>query len=462
MRYIDIKKKTIFVTATGLFISSLISCAAVAKVSTKEAQRLGKDLTPLGATKAGNKTGTIPPWTGGLKQPVEGYKNGDFHPDPYAADKPLLTISAANADKYKDQIPAGNYALLKAYPNYKMIVYPTRRSASRPQWVYDAVLKNATTAELSSTGSGIKNAIIGAPFPIPQKAEEVIWNHVLRYRAGPNGSYTRYTGSVFPTPSGKYTFVSLKEDILSLYGQPDADFNKLDNMNFMFLQEVLAPARLVGGKVLVHETLDQSIEPRRAWSYNPGQRRVRRAPTIAYDYPATGSDSLLTVDQIDGFNGALDRYSWKLLGKREMYIPYNSYKLHSDSVKVKDIVKPKHINQDLARYELHRVWVVEAQLKDGKSHVYGKRRFYIDEDNWQVAVVDLYDRRGQLWRITEGHPINYYEVQAPNYTLEATMDLQSGRYAVSGLDNELEPYDYQVKHPASSFSPAALRRRGRR
>jgi hypothetical protein len=213
---------------------------------------------------------------------------------------------------------------------------------------------------------------------------------------------------------------------------------------------------------MVHETLDQVKESRRAWVYNTGQRRVRRAPQVAYDNPGTASDGMRTSDQLDMFNGGIDRYDWKLVGKKEVYVPYNSYKLHSDSLKVADIVTPMHINQEHTRYELHRVWVVEATLKEGKRHIYAKRRFYVDEDSWAVLVVDQYDNRGRLWRVSEGHSINYYDILSFWSTLEVHMDLLSGRYLAHGLDNENEMYDFSYRSKPGDYTPAALRRHGRR
>ena len=229
-----------------------------------------------------------------------------------------------------------------------------------------------------------------------------------------------------------------------------------------FEQKVTAPARLAGTILMVHETLDQVKESRRAWVYNTGQRRVRRAPQVAYDNPGTASDGMRTSDQLDMFNGGIDRYDWKLVGKREVYVPYNSYKLHSDSLKVADIVTPMHINQEHSRYELHRVWVVEATLKDGKRHIYAKRRFYVDEDSWGVLVVDQYDNRGRLWRVSEGHGINYYDILSFWTTLEVHMDILSGRYLAHGLDNENDMYDFSYESKSGDYTPAALRRRGRR
>ena len=84
------------------------------------------------------------------------------------------------------------------------------------------------------------------------------------------------------------------------------------------------------------------------------------------------------------FNGAPDRYDWKLIGKKELYIPYNAYRLDSPQLKYSDIIKPGHINRDLTRYELHRVWEVEATLKTGERHIYAKRHFFIDEDTGRL------------------------------------------------------------------------------
>ncbi|WP_165679079.1 DUF1329 domain-containing protein, partial [Metapseudomonas otitidis] len=228
-----------------------------------------------------------------------------------------------------------------------------------------------------------------------------------------------------------------------------------------FKQQVTAPSRLAGNVLLVHETLDQVKEPRLAWIYNAGQRRVRRAPQVAYDGPGTAADGLRTSDNFDMFSGAPDRYDWKLVGKKEMYIPYNSYKLDSPSLKYDDIIKAGHINQDLTRYELHRVWEVVATVKPGERHIYAKRHMYIDEDSWQVALVDHYDGRGQLWRVAEGHAQFYYHHQVPAYTLEALYDIIAGRYLALGMKNEEKrSFEFGFVGKAADYTPAALRNAG--
>lgn len=451
------KKLTLVASALAL----AFSVGAYAKMSADQVARLGADLTPLGAEKAGNKDGSIPAWEGGITAAPAGYKPGDHHPDPFAGDKVLFTIDKANLAQHKALLSPGQIALFNLYPTFKMNIYQSRRTASFPQYVYDATKKIAGSAELVEGGNGIKNAAIGIPFPQPTNGLEAIWNHILRYRGV---AATRNGGQAAPTASGEYTLIGFDEQIMFKYSDPSATPEALqaENILFRFKQAVTTPARLAGTALLVHETMDQVKTPRQAWTYNTGQRRVRRAPNVAYDAPGTASDGLRTTDDFDMFNGSPDRYDWKLVGKQEMYIPYNSYKLHSKDAKYADLLKPGHINPEYVRWEKHRVWVVEASLKNGMRHVYGKRVFFIDEDSWQIHVADLYDARGELYRVATAHGLNYYEVPTHWSTLEVYHDLNSRRYIAIGLDNEDKMYDFSVKLSDNDFTPAALRREGTR
>jgi hypothetical protein len=441
--------------ATLCLLSSAVLLRA--SISAGDANRLGNDLTPLGAEKAGNADGTIPAWTGGLATPPAGYTAGMHHPDPFKEDPILFTITADNADKYAEKLTAGHVALMKAYADYSMPIYATHRSASNPQRIYDATKTHATTAALTGDGNGITGSVVGTPFPIPQNGLEVIWNHLTRYRGI---AAARHVSQAAPQRNGSYTLVDFEDEFLFNYVREGIQEKDLDNVLIYYKQAVTAPARLAGSILVVHETMDQVKEARRAWIYNTGQRRVRRAPNVAYDNPGTASDGMRTSDQFDMFNGAPDRYEWKLVGRKEMYMPYNSYKLHSNSIKNTDILKPLHINQALTRYELHRVWVVEATLKPGTNHVYSRRTVYVDEDSWQILAVDQYDGRGQLWRISEAHCINYYDAQVFWSTLEVHTDLIAGRYLAFGLDNERPMYDFSLKRTPQDYTPSALRQEG--
>lgn len=438
----------------SVLLGGVVALAFSLPTLAQTAADLGKTLTPMGAIKAGNADGTIPEWTGGITKPPANWQPGTIEVDPFPEDKVKFTITAANMAQYQDKLPEGLKALLKRYPTYKMNVYPTRRSASYPDRIYKETMANATRAKLVDGGNGVEGAKEGVPFPIPKEGVEAVWNHLLRYR----GEATeRVVGQANPQTDGSYTLITLHEQVKYLYQAPGG---APANTSLYFLQEVTSPARLAGEILLVHETINQVKEPRSAWTYNPGQRRVRRAPNVAYDNPGTASDGLRTTDNFDMYSGAPDRYDWKLIGKKEMYVPYNSYKLHAKDTKYDDIIKPGHINQDLARYELHRVWVVEATLKQGTSHIYAKRRFYIDEDTWQIVVADHLDARGEMWRVAESHGVSYYSLPTYWSTLDVLYDLQSGRYTALGLDNQEAPYKFDSKFTDADFSPDSLRRAG--
>lgn len=446
-------------TATAALLALTMGGLALAEISVEDANRLSTDLTPMGAERAGNG-GAIPAWTGGISKAPAGYKPGDHHPDPFADDKIQFTITPTNQGDYADKLTTGHKALLDTYPEtFKMHVYPTRRSFSAPEHIYEATRKVATTAKLIENGNGVRGAIMGVPFPVPSNGVEVIWNHILRWRAE---SGERFYGQAAVTRGGGFTLVQFSDQISVPYATPGMTEEELDNVIIFFKEKTVAPARLAGRVLLVHETLDQEKENRKAWVYNPGQRRVRRAPNVAFDNPRSGSDGLMTSDQYDMYNGSPQRYNWELVGKREMYVPYNAYKVHSDKLKYKDYIKPLHADPEYLRYELHRVWVVEATLKEGMRHQYKRRTFYLDEDSWQIVGVDIYDNRDELWRVSEGHGINYYDVKNFWTTLELNYDLQSGRYLAFGLDNESGMYDLSATIPKEEFTTGALRRAGTR
>ena len=442
----------------GVLGLSLLATGVMAAVPAAEADKLGKSLTPMGAEMAGNADGSIPAWKP-LPKNAGSVDSKGFLSNPYASEQPLFTITAKDVDKYKDKLAPGQYAMFKRYPDtFKMPVYPSHRGATVPDDVFAAIKKNATTTNLVSGGNGLENFDTAVPFPIPKTGVEVIWNHITRYRGG---SVTRLVTQATPQPNGSYSLVYFRDQFVFRDKMKDFDPANPGNILFYFKQQVTAPARLAGGVLLVHETLDQVKEPRSAWVYNAGQRRVRRAPQVSYDGPGTAADGLRTSDNLDMYNGAPDRYDWKLEGKKELYIASNSYKIDSPQLKYADIIKAGHINQDLARYELRRVWHVTATLKEGQRHIYAKRDFYIDEDTWQAAVIDHYDGRGQLWRVAEAHAENYYDKQVPWYALETLYDLQSGRYLALGMKNEEKSaYDFGFTATTSDFTPAALRQDG--
>lgn len=440
------------VTVFTVFTGTVISDSASAK-------RLGNDLTPIGAERAGNADGTIPPWMGGIVAPPVTYSEGGYHPDPFAGEQPLLRIDQANVEAHRNLLSAGQVAMLQRYAEFYIDVYPSHRSAAYPQRVYEMTARNAMSGTLSEDGNAVIGVAEGIPFPLPQSAEELIWNHRLRYKGS---SSLRHLSLVAPTARGDYTEVLMSVKTLNPYYLHGATLESIDNRLLMILQQTTAPARLTGNILLVYETVNQALQPRSAWLYNPGRRRVTRAPQFAYDSPLAATDGLQVSDMTDMFNGSLDRFDWELLGKREMYVPYNAYSLHDDQLNFDDLVRPGHLDPARLRYERHRVWVVEARLREGQRHINPRRIYYLDEDSYQILMVDHYDASDMVWRYSEAHPINFYEVPTLWTTVEIHHDLDSRRFVAYRLDPGKPVPSFNIEMKTSEFTPQALRRVGSR
>ncbi len=436
----------------------LLIFAMSTQANEQDLNRLERDLTPVGAERMGNGK-DIPAWTGGLQQ-SKIHQSGDFHSNPYFREKPLFTISHANMEEHKSRLSLGSQKLLKQFPSMELPIYKTHRSGSYPEYVYEGIKNNISNASLMKYGAGVSGSRISSPFPIPNNGLEVLWNHTLRFR-GQSISYEASTVHVNTAGSRAVTLRDYK--YYFAYSDPSLSTEELNNKIFFLKRKTLAPASQAGGITLVHETLDQVRSPRKSWIYVPGQRRVRRTPDLNHDTPDVATDSLRTIDQVDMFNGAPTYYDWKLVGKQEMYIPYNSYLLHSADLTIEDITGPAHLNPKLLRYEAHRVWVVEATLRLGLQHRYAKRRYYFDEDSWSIVYAEEYDADGELWQFTEAHLINYYEVPLVFSTLENTYDFKDNRYFVEGIDNDRgATYDYSAEHSKRDFTTSAIRREARR
>ncbi|MFT5717373.1 MAG: hypothetical protein ACJAWS_003253 [Oleiphilaceae bacterium] len=456
-----------FFSFISLIVFALFSFNVQAKVSAATADKLGKSLTPFGSVKGSNKYKTIPAWTGGIVEPPAGYQgNGFSHIDPFASDEIKFSIDKSNYQDYKKKLTPGQYKLFETYPDtFKIDVYPTRRSHSMPDWVYDNTRKNALTATLSKNGLGFENAFGGIPFPIlhgnsESKAQQTMWNHLTRWR----GIFvTKNSTEVSVHQNGAYTPITKQYEVLFNFYKPGGSYDKLDNILFYFLAFNKAPARLAGGALLVHETLNQIKQERQVWDYSSGQKRVRKAPNLAYDSPIASSDNTRTADDTDMYNGAPDRYNWSYIGLKEYFIPYNNYKIDAAGVKYADLVLPGHLNPDFIRWELHRVHEVKATLKKEFRHIYKERVYFVDEDSWGISLVDQYDKYGELWRVSMALMKNYYEVPGTSAGIGVYHDLRAKRYSANGLSSEERRATlFDDEAPGKRhFKPASLRRRGR-
>ena len=445
--------------AGGLALSLLASSVMAQSLTQDEINQLGNNLTPVGAERAGNAAGTIPEWTGGLGPDAGSMVGDNFQSNPYASEQPEFVITAQNYQQYSENLTPGQIALFERYPEtFQMPVYQTHRSVGYPQSVYDQVKRTAGQAKLVNGGDGIDNFSHGTfAFPIPKSGAEVVWNHNTRYRV----NIKRWYMQAMPQTNGSYTLIKLEEEVGYPQLMDDVDESTMPNTLLFFKQRVNAPSRLAGNVLLVHDTLDQLKEPRMAWVYNAGQRRVRRAPQVAYDGPGTASDGMRTSDNFAMYNGAPDRYDWKMIGKKEIYVPYNSYKMAQREVKYDDVLKAGHINPEHTRFELHRVWEVQGNVKDGQRHIYAQRNFFMDEDSWMITLADHYDGRGTLWRVGEGHIAHNYVEKFPGYAIETLYDLLAGRYIALGMyTEEVSAPQFGFEPSYNQFTPAALRAAG--
>lgn len=437
-----------------LLIAALASAAgnvAHAGVTADEAKKLGTSLTAIGAEKGANKDGSIPAYSGGLTKAPASYKAGDgLRPDPFADEKPLFSIDGKSVDKYGDKLTEGTKALMKKNSDYRIDVYKTQRTVAYPKAVEETTAKCATAAKTNAGGRSMEGCHAGFPFPIPKTGFEVMWNHLVRYEGV---AYTVKYQNWNIDASGRPS-ISTEGTIVQDYPYWQSD--KADT-GIYYKQRITysGPARRAGEALMLIDPLDYTDKDRRAWQYLPGQRRVKVAPDLAHDTPNPGTGGTSTFDDVFLFNGSLDRFDFKLIGKKEMFVPYNTYKMAYNSTK-EELLKPKFLNPDLVRWEQHRVWVVEASLREGKRHVYSKRTFYIDEDSWTIVASDEYDARGQLFRAGFAYMTPSYEAPAPYSATHGLYDLVAGSYSLSGYTAQTGGMRHSKPAPDREWSPDAL------
>lgn len=429
---------------------------ALAAVSAQEAAQLGNGtLTPMGAEMAGNADGSIPPWKGGMTTPQSGNMLGDIPTQLFADERPLFQVTASNMAQYAGLLSDGTKALLQKYPDsFRLDVYPSHRTAAAPQVVYDNIASNALRCSIKEGWDTIKGCIGGIPFPIPSRGVEVIWNHLLRVEAD---SIEYRFKNIVGSADGTHTLAT-RNEIAFQYPPYYKDANPQDwsGEYAMFRYITLEPPFKAGESLVARDSINGKY-PRQAWQYLVGQRRVRRAPTVSYDTPDFVSSGANYFDEVQGFFGALDRYDWKLVGKKEMLIPYNTNGLLD--VSVEEALDKHHLNPDHLRWERHRVWEVEATVAQGRRHTVPKRRYYIDEDAWTIALVDGYDKEGRLWRTTQAIPYVVPVIPATLLRTAVVFNLQADTMSVVQMLND-EDFRVVPAKPESYFTGTAVAAEG--
>ncbi len=442
----------------------LLAGSALSATTPENAAKLGRELTPMGANPKGNADGSIPPYTGkilGAPAHVHYKGTGSFYPSAYADEKPLFVITAQNYQQHLDHLTEGQVALFETYPDsFRMPVYPSKRDTRYSDFIHENVKLNALSAQLVANGNGVTGSFASTPFPFPANGQELIWNS--QFSPNMAASFGEINIATVYT-NGETQLWARQED---RYFEPFDEKVSRDKFSGMTAQVMIlltAPAREKGKVVLVHEYADLTQSPRNAWQYLPGTRRVRRAPTIAYDFP-DGPGGLRTVDDALMFIGATNRFTWKMEPMREIYVPYNNNALDDPTMKYAQLLTPHHLNPDAMRYELHRCWVVVGELKPGDMHIYGKRRLFLDEDSWAGLLADNYDRQGKLFRTNMRSFVNLYDMPGMGPRVEIYHDLRQKAYQANNLVNEMSgpPRVASEGWPEGYFTPSNLRMVGKR
>jgi hypothetical protein len=456
------------ITLAVISMAAVLASGTQARVSEEEAKRLETDLTPIGAERAGNADGTIPAWTGAMMGAPENLNyggDGSPLPDPYADEKPLFSITAANMDQYAEHLTEGVKALFKLRPDtFRMDVYPSHRDGGYPQIIIDRARWNATRTELANDGEVVVDWTGGTAFPIPENGIEVMWNGRSGGISNPTQVGEFEDVSVFASGVRTIFGVDLTTNFLYADRSIPVGTTEKDTGSTLFKTFAIktAPPADKGAMNLVHDPIDYTTAARLAWTYIPGTRRVRQAPNLGFDTPV-GPGGLQTADDINGFNGAFKKFDWQLIGKKEMYIPYHNYSFDDESLDYDTLLPVGHPNPDYWRFEKHRVWVVDATLKPGERHLYGRRVFYLDEDSWAVIAADNYDNRGEIYRAGLINSLYHYAMQYNLTRGQVYFDLTSGHYIVSRLSNKTGQARVMDEMKKEEFyTPSNLRRQGRR
>jgi hypothetical protein len=453
----NLKRRAFLMASTAtLTVGGRVKSGLAQTAVVKDPNLLKTTLTPMGSERAGNADGSIPPWTGGYTTVPAGYVSGQPRPDPYSDDKVILSITAQNASQYADRLPQGAIELMNRYPTYRIDVYPTRRSHALPQYVYDNTFQNVTRAQISPDGLGVTGAYGGIPFPIPSSGVEIMWNHLTAYE----GESLKALNANYVTPNGGERFLSTLGQLTSNspYYFRDGSPKSFNGIYKEFIVDTIAPPYQSGVAILTMSPLNAAEHPPKSLQYLPGQRRVREAPDLAYDTPNFLSGGVENWDETFNYDGRLDQYDFKIIGKKEMYVPYNNNKCYLTSYD--DQLMPHHYNPDILRWELHRVWVVEMTLLPGARNVDARRVEYVDEDSWCSLAVDIYDGGGAYYKFFHSITINCYEVpltlgNAPTIGY----DLHKGDYVYNvGCDPSVTELQFKFSTPvqASYFSSNTL------
>ena len=422
-------------------------------------------LAVTGAEVAGNADGSIPPWKQEADGPLPGWSEGKSRVRfaPYASEKPIYVIDQRNVDRYAHLLPAGAIALFRSKPGYTMPVYQTHRSCRVPEFVASNTMRHKGAARIAANGWSIENAVLPSiPFPQPRSGIEALWNYLLLYQgAGIEWLNNRVYLSSY-NAGGEPLIFNGDTRVYYPWAAPGEHRMQAGDLKQGLQIFSKYPPSLNGQAIVQRFYFDR---PPDSFYFHPGQRRVRRMPSYTYDAPLIGFERTYPNDSIGIFSGNPDRFEWKLKGKRELIIPYNVFNFTDKDADGMSIFGRDYVLASGRRYELHRVWVIEGNLRPGMRHSTPRKILYLDEDSWAAAAGEDYDADGKLVRYKEAAVVPIWEIKACTSQFSMILyDFVQNRYLRDGYvtdENDLK-FHVEAKEPwmrPDEFTESALRRR---
>jgi hypothetical protein len=459
-RHQKLKRRDFGYLCSGSALTAGLAGLSVASAdAAQDASLLRTTLTPWGAIRAGNADGSIPAWTGGYTTLPQGFKPGDPIGELFPQEQPILTIDSNNVSQYADRLSEGAVDLINRY-GYSIEVFPSHRTHALPQGIIDRIAANVATAGPVPQGwrFGFQGAFGGIPFPILDPDPLIAGPQVV-YNA--NTQFKGYASKVpfqgWSVNSGQLAF-AFSATYLQAYPYYQAkSLEEYNGMTFQTNVTYVGPANLVGQALVLYGYTNAALHPQIGWELLNGEGRVRRAPELSFDTPSSQVNDIGNFDELYGFNGSLERYDWKYLGLKEMYVPYNNNKLITTApqpVHLTHFIDPK-----VVRYELHRCHAVEATLHPGERNVDARRIIYIDEDTYSVMLTDNWDSGGNLIRTWINLVVARPDIPATMNIGGFIHNLQTGDYAslvASWGPAAPNTYLFAMSEPAELFDPQEL------
>jgi uncharacterized protein DUF1329 len=449
-------------------VAALACCAADAAVTLEQADHLGEDLTAIGAEKAGNAEGTIPAYEGG-EAPLPGWSWGKvrWRYSKFKEEQPLFSIDASNVDRHAEHLTDAQITALKTVTGYRMDIYPSHRTCNIDATYAQRTRQNATEARIGADGWSLEHAkTAGVPFPIPQSGVEAMYNARMRPQ-GIGYRIAKGTTMISPRP-GSREFTSYAWSLETFVPSQAVEKEAVESSGAVdfYVHYTYAEPAAMRGQAFIGISFENK-EPEQ-YQYFPGQRRVRRLPNYVFDAPVVGYENQYLNDEQLMQWSTLDRFEYRLVGKKEIYVQNNSLRMQDFEGKRDEAFGNSFVNPAYRRFELHRMWVVDARLKPGFQHLVPHRIYYLDEDSWSIAAVTEYDKDGKVWKLLESSQVPIWELGGSCGFLAYTIwDLQGGRYVAdfsmigTGGDAKWirtgDPDANQPQFKADFYTPETLR-----